>query len=93
MKPVSRHTTEESSQRRDRPIQFHSWYDYCLAASTFAYPFVVVGEEEMNTQSVNVRNRYRDDVGSKVRAEMMPLDDIATKLLALKSSRSLHNKL
>ncbi|KAJ7865273.1 hypothetical protein B0H13DRAFT_2353115 [Mycena leptocephala] len=56
------------------------------------YNFIlVVGEEEMNTQSVNVRNR--DDVGSKVRAEMMPLDDIATKLLALKSSRSLHNKL
>jgi threonyl-tRNA synthetase len=62
-----------------------------LAASTFVDPFAVVGEEEMNTQSVNVRNR--DDVGSKVRAEMMPLDDIATKLLALKSSRSLHNKL
>lgn len=45
----------------------------------------------MNTQSVNVRNR--DDIGNKVRAEMMPLDDIATKLLALKTSRSLHNKL
>ncbi|KAJ7704359.1 hypothetical protein B0H17DRAFT_1039387 [Mycena rosella] len=55
------------------------------------YNFIlVVGEEEMNTQSVNVRNR--DDIGSKVRAEMMPLDDIATKLLALKTSRSLHNK-
>jgi len=56
------------------------------------YNFIlVVGEEEMNTQSVNVRNR--DDIGNKVRAEMMPLDDIATKLLALKNSRSLHNKL
>ncbi|KAJ7507224.1 hypothetical protein B0H11DRAFT_1970789 [Mycena galericulata] len=56
------------------------------------YNFIlVVGEEEMNTQSVNIRNR--DDIGSKVRAEMMPLEDLATKLVALKGSRSLHNKL
>ncbi|KAJ7291211.1 hypothetical protein C8J57DRAFT_1271824 [Mycena rebaudengoi] len=56
------------------------------------YNFIlVVGEEEMNTQSVNVRNR--DDVGTKVRAAMMPLDEVTTKLLALKTSRSLDNKL
>jgi len=56
------------------------------------YNFIlVVGEEEMTTQSVNIRNR--DDIGTKARAEMMSLDDLATKLVALKTSRSLHNKL
>ncbi|KAJ7253069.1 hypothetical protein B0H12DRAFT_1233777 [Mycena haematopus] len=56
------------------------------------YNFIlVVGDAEMNSQSVNVRNR--DDVGSKGRDEMMPLDEFGTKLLALKTSKSLHNKL
>ncbi|KAF7366685.1 AA-TRNA-LIGASE-II domain-containing protein [Mycena sanguinolenta] len=56
------------------------------------YNFIlVVGEAEMNSQSVNVRNR--DDVGSKGRDEMMPLEEFGTKLVALKNSRSLHNKL
>ncbi|KAJ7058562.1 hypothetical protein C8F01DRAFT_990680 [Mycena amicta] len=56
------------------------------------YNFIlVVGEEEMQTQSVNVRNR--DDVGSKVRSEMLPLADVSAKLVQLKATRSLHNKL
>ncbi|KAJ6588367.1 hypothetical protein B0H19DRAFT_1098957 [Mycena capillaripes] len=56
------------------------------------YNFIlVVGEEELNKQSVNVRNR--DNIGIKGRDEMMPLDEIETKLVALKSSRSLDNKL
>ncbi|KAJ7625064.1 hypothetical protein DFH06DRAFT_1008350 [Mycena polygramma] len=56
------------------------------------YNFIlVVGEEEMNKQSVNVRNR--DNIGIKGRDEMMPLDDIVAKLLALKTSKSLENKL
>ncbi|KAJ7653316.1 hypothetical protein DFH06DRAFT_1093659 [Mycena polygramma] len=56
------------------------------------YNFIlVVGEEEMNKQSVNVRNR--DNIGIKGRDEMMALDDIVTKLLALKASKTLENKL
>ncbi|KAJ6463891.1 threonyl-tRNA synthetase [Mycena sanguinolenta] len=56
------------------------------------YNFIlVVGDAEMNSQSVNVRNR--DDVGSKGRDEMMPLEDFGTKLVALKNSRSLQNTL
>jgi len=56
------------------------------------YNFIlIVGEEEKKTKSVNVRNR--DDVGTKARAEMLALDDIAAKLLALKDNRSLLNKL
>ena len=51
----------------------------------------VVGQEELDSRSVNVRNR--DDVGTKARTETLPLDVIAEKLLALKTSRSLHNKL
>ncbi|KAF7290298.1 AA-TRNA-LIGASE-II domain-containing protein [Mycena chlorophos] len=52
---------------------------------------LVVGEEEQNSQSVNVRNR--DDVGTKARSAMMSLADISAKLVELKASRSLHNKL
>lgn len=40
---------------------------------------------------MNVRNR--DDVGSKAKTEMVPLDVFAEKLIALKKSRSLENKL
>lgn len=37
--------------------------------------------------------RNRDDVGTKARTETLPLDVITEKLLALKTKRSLHNKL
>ena len=52
----------------------------------------MVGQDELESRSVNVRNR--DDVGVKTRAEVLiPLDEIADKLVALKTSRSLYNKL
>ena len=51
----------------------------------------VVGQEELDSRSVNVRNR--DDVGTKARTETLPLDVIAEKLVALKGTRSLTNKL
>ncbi len=51
----------------------------------------VVGQEELDSRSVNVRNR--DDVGTKAKTEMVPLDDIVKKLVALKESKSLQNKL
>ena len=52
---------------------------------------IVVGQEELDSQSVNVRNR--DDVGTKAKGQMISLDEIEGKLLVLKSSRSLTNKL
>ena len=54
-------------------------------------PPIVVGQEELDTQSVNVRNR--DDVGTKAKGQMCSLDEIEPKLVALKESRSLNNKL
>jgi threonyl-tRNA synthetase len=54
------------------------------------YTNIVVGEEEQNSRSVNVRNR--DDVGTKARSQMLTLEDISSKLLALKTSRSLKNQ-
>lgn len=57
------------------------------------YNFIlVVGQAELDSRSVNVRNR--DDVGSKSRSEeIINLDTICEQLLALKESRSLENKL
>lgn len=56
------------------------------------YNFIlVVGQEELDSRSVNVRNR--DDVGTKSKGEMAPIIEIEQKLLALKKSRSLANKL
>ncbi|EPQ51912.1 threonyl-tRNA synthetase [Gloeophyllum trabeum ATCC 11539] len=56
------------------------------------YNFIlVVGQDELDNHSVNVRNR--DDVGTKARSETIPLDEIAQKLVALKVSKSLQNKL
>jgi len=55
------------------------------------YNFIlVVGETELRSQSVNVRNR--DDVGTKTRADTVLLDDIVKKLVDLKKSRSLKNQ-
>jgi threonyl-tRNA synthetase len=54
-------------------------------------PLAVVGQEELDSQSVNVRNR--DDVGTKAKGEMVTLDEITAKLVGLKKSRSLLNKL
>jgi len=56
------------------------------------YNFIlVVGQEEVDARSVNVRNR--DDVGTKAKTEMVPLDKILDQLQALKQLRSIHNKL
>ena len=51
----------------------------------------VVGENELQERAVNVRNR--DDAGTKNQGAMVPLDDIAEKLVRLKASKSLLNKL
>ncbi|KAI0704977.1 hypothetical protein BC835DRAFT_711379 [Cytidiella melzeri] len=56
------------------------------------YNFIlVVGQEELDSQSVNVRNR--DDVGTKAKGQMIPLAEVAEKFVALKTARSLANKL
>lgn len=57
------------------------------------YNFIlVVGQEELDGQAVNVRNR--DDVGEKkTRAATVPLDILVEKLVTLKGSRSLSNKI
>ena len=59
--------------------------DVCYAYDT------VVGQEELDGQSVNVRNR--DDVGTKAKGQMIALEEVAQKFVALKETRSLHNKL
>lgn len=57
----------------------------------FFTPPLVVGQEELDGRSVNVRNR--DDVGTKAKGEMVPLDEVTAKLVALKHSRRIENKL
>jgi threonyl-tRNA synthetase len=47
----------------------------------------VVGEQELNAKSVNCRNR--DDINTKSKGQMMPLDDIINKLVNLKSRKSI----
>ncbi|KAJ3971179.1 hypothetical protein EV361DRAFT_991222 [Lentinula raphanica] len=55
------------------------------------YNFIlVVGQEELDARAVNVRNR--DDVGTKNKGEMIPLDTVVEKLVELKSSKRLENK-
>jgi len=49
----------------------------------------VVGQEELDSRSVNVRNR--DDVGTKAKTAMVSLDVIIDKLVRLKASKSLRN--
>ena len=51
----------------------------------------MVGQEELDNRSVNVRNR--DDVGTKAKTAMIPLDTIVEKLVKLKAGKSLENTL
>ena len=71
---------------RLHPFYYSAFVDPCSVGFG-----VVVGQEELDSRSVNVRNR--DDVGTKARTETLPLDVIVEKLSALKEVRSLHNKL
>lgn len=54
-------------------------------------PLIAVGTQEMEQRAVNVRNR--DDAGTKARGEVIPLDDVVSKMVALKTERRLENKL
>ncbi|KAJ3906263.1 tars protein [Lentinula edodes] len=55
------------------------------------YNFIlVVGQEELDARAVNVRNR--DDIGTKNKGEMIPLDTVVEKFLELKSSKRLKNQ-
>lgn len=54
------------------------------------YNFIlVVGQEELDSRSVNVRNR--DDVGTKAKTAMVSLNVITDELVKLKASKSLRN--
>jgi threonyl-tRNA synthetase len=66
-------------------------YTTVLILTTGCNVSIVVGQEELDSRSVNVRNR--DDVGTKAKTEMVPLDDIVAKLVALKASKKLGNEL
>ena len=73
-----------------------SWVSHCNLCCIFIDTemillSLVVGQEELDARSVNVRNR--DDVGTKSKGEMVPLDKVVDQLVALKQSRSLDNKL
>ena len=66
-------------------------FAFCSHDNFFKFLFLVVGQEELDSRSVNVRNR--DDVGTKSKGEMAPLDEVTAKLVGFKSSRRIENKL
>ena len=51
----------------------------------------MVGQEELDSRSVNVRNR--DDVGTKAKGQMVSLAEVSKRFVELKETRSLQNKL
>lgn len=56
------------------------------------YNFIfVVGAEERNSKTVNIRNR--DDQATQQRGEIVPLDEALKKLVTLKDERRLENKI
>ncbi|POW00412.1 hypothetical protein PSTT_13152 [Puccinia striiformis] len=57
-----------------------------------SYNFIlVVGSEELESRSVNIRSA--DDVGQKGKAEALPLEAALEKLLSLKNERRIENRL
>lgn len=56
------------------------------------YNFIlVVGQDEEESKSVNVRSR--DDVGTKSKGQTQPLQEVLAKMLALKQSKALESKI
>ncbi|KAF2200627.1 threonyl-tRNA synthetase [Delitschia confertaspora ATCC 74209] len=56
------------------------------------YNFIfVVGAEERDSRTVNIRNR--DDQATQHRGEIVPLDEALTKLVGLRDGRALENKI
>lgn len=51
----------------------------------------VVGQEEVDGKSVNVRNR--DDAGSKAKTPTVPFDDVLQQMVRLKDEKRLENRL
>ena len=51
----------------------------------------VVGQEEVDGSSVNVRNR--DDAGSKAKTPTVPFSDVLAQMIRLRDEKRLENKL
>lgn len=51
----------------------------------------MVGAQEKDSRSVNIRNR--DDQSTQIKGELIPLDEAITKLKALKKERRLINSI
>lgn len=52
---------------------------------------IVVGAQEKDSRSVNIRNR--DDQSQQSKAEPMPIDEAIAKLTALRDEKRIENKL
>ncbi|EED84775.1 predicted protein [Postia placenta Mad-698-R] len=65
-------------------------YDFTLtriAETQCNHYMTVLGQEELGGRSVNIRDR--DDISTKAKGHMIPLEEVVQKLIALKNSRSL----
>lgn len=77
-------------QQRQYNFIFGKFYAYGLAEEA-ADPFVVVGAQEKESRSVNIRNR--DDPKTQSKGKLIPLDDAVQKLKALRKERRIINAL
>ncbi|KAF8579070.1 tars protein [Ramaria rubella] len=100
--PVAAPYKEYASEIADRLSALGLWTDVDNGDNTLPkkirngeiaqYNFIfVVGQDELDSRSVNVRNR--DDVGTKARSEVVPLVVVEKQLVSLKESRTLNNRL
>ena len=55
------------------------------------FSFIVVGAQEEESRTVNIRNR--DDQSTQQKGELVPLDQAIEKLTKLRDSRALVNKI
>lgn len=93
-------TTGETLNKKIRNGET-SQYNFILGTSTTCLEIklililcmyvTVVGQQEEESRSVNVRNR--DDVGTKNQGAMESLDEVTKKLVNLKKTKSLQNNL
>lgn len=49
----------------------------------------VVGAQEMQSRTVNIRNR--DDQSTQAKGDLVPLDEAISKLVSLRDERKLEN--
>lgn len=84
------HHAKENPYWTTAAIQFYFWYDLAILCKKLPLlTIAVVGAQEKESRTVNIRNR--DDQATQAKGDLVPLQEALEKLVALRKERRLSN--